>query len=127
MSLSASQVISAMNRKLTDLIDALEAHPEMQPPHAHKTIYYIWDFVQRSRHMLNQLDPAKIDTRDNAEVEDFQDILGRCAFAETLINDDSGRLTMMTGGDPSRPFDFGADVKTKARALNGRSNEATQT
>jgi hypothetical protein len=46
------------------------------------------------------------------------EVMGRNNFASLLINDTSGKMAMMTGGDPSNPADFGADVKAKAAALN---------
>jgi hypothetical protein len=45
------------------------------------------------------------------------EVEGRNGFANILINDTTGKLSMMTGADPSNPADFGPEIKAKALAL----------
>jgi hypothetical protein len=45
------------------------------------------------------------------------DVIGRNHFANMLINDTSGRLALMTGGDPRDQVDFGSEIEAKAQAL----------
>ncbi|KAI9785248.1 MAG: hypothetical protein M1816_000496 [Peltula sp. TS41687] len=78
------------------------------------TIYFTWDFVQRSRHMLRELPKVRRDQGQRAAKEQFADAVGRCIFGKILINDTTGKLALMTGGDPSQPVDFGDEVKRKA-------------
>ncbi|KAF4166473.1 hypothetical protein CNMCM6936_006437 [Aspergillus lentulus] len=46
-----------------------------------------------------------------------QDVLGRNNFTNTLVNDTTGKLALMTGGDPNNPVDFGEEIREKAKAL----------
>lgn len=42
--------------KLGDLIQAIEAHPSWTPPSPPKGLYHVWDFVNRSRYIMTELD-----------------------------------------------------------------------
>ena len=85
---------------------AIEAHPLFIPPKPQQTLYFMWDFIQRSRHMLQNL-PSNKGKAD----EQLQDVMGRCLYTEILINDTTGKLAIMTGADPKNPVDFGDDVR----------------
>lgn len=41
--------------------------------------------------------------------------MGRNSFADTLVNDRSGKLALLTGGDPTNPVDFGDEIRNKAK------------
>ena len=43
--------------------------------------------------------------------------MGRNAFANTLVGDTSGKLALLTGGDPTDPVDFGDEIRSRARAV----------
>lgn len=81
------------------------------------TIYFTWDFVQRSRHMLRELPKVRREQGRRAAKEQFSDAVQRCIFSKILINDDTGKLALMTGGDPNNPVDFGEVVKQKAEGV----------
>ncbi|KAK4124005.1 hypothetical protein N657DRAFT_645620, partial [Parathielavia appendiculata] len=51
--LTARQAVST---KLTALTDAIAAHPQMQPPNRHPTLFHIWDFAMRTNYILSELD-----------------------------------------------------------------------
>ena len=42
--------------KLTELITALEAHPAWTPPNPHPGLFHVWDFVNRSKYIMTELD-----------------------------------------------------------------------
>ncbi|KAF7173577.1 hypothetical protein CNMCM6106_007633 [Aspergillus hiratsukae] len=53
-----------------------------------------------------------------------QDVLGRNNFTNTLVNDTTGKLALMTGGDPTNPVDFGEEIREKAKAINRNQLQA---
>ena len=67
--------------------------------------------------MLKEVDADKYAAGDNKAREAVDEVVGRNGFANVLLNDSSGKLSMMTGGDPSNPVDFGPDIKAKSKAL----------
>ena len=97
---------------------AFEAHPQCQPPNTNPTIFFVYDFVRNTHNQLKQVDAAKFAAGDSAAVNAVGEARGRNSFASMLINDTSGKMAMMTGGDPSNRADFGADIKSKAAALS---------
>lgn len=89
----------------------------MQPPNPHPTAFFLLDFIRNSHKMVKTVDAEKYAAGDNAALETVKEVVGRNQFANLLLNDSSGKLSLMTGGDPSNPVDFGADIKAKAEAL----------
>ncbi|KAJ5680874.1 hypothetical protein N7536_012013 [Penicillium majusculum] len=98
-------------------IRAFQAHPQCQPPSTHPTIFFLYDFVRNSHNQLKAVDAEKYAAGDNAAKTAVNEIEGRNAFTNMLINDKSRKLSMMTGGDPSNPADFGPEIKNKALIL----------
>ncbi|CAI7625346.1 unnamed protein product [Penicillium discolor] len=98
-------------------IRAFKAHPQCQPPSTHPTIFFLFDFLRNSYNQLKAVDAEKYAAGDNAAKAAVIEIIGRNAFTNTLINDKSGKLSIMTGGDPSKPVDFGPEIKNKALIL----------
>lgn len=41
---------------LTELVQAFAAHPKMQPPYPNRTLFHMWDFTQRTRYIVSELD-----------------------------------------------------------------------
>lgn len=81
------------------------------------TIYFTWDFVQRSRQMLRDLPKVQLEQGRRAAKEQYSDAIQRTIFSKILINDTTGKLAIMTGGDPRNPVDFGDAVKQKAEEV----------
>jgi hypothetical protein len=50
------EIRANITAKLTDLITAIEAHPAWIPPQPHKGLFHVWDFVNRSRYIMTELD-----------------------------------------------------------------------
>lgn len=90
----------------------------MQPPSPHPTIFFLKDFVKNSHDQLKKVDADKFASGDNGAQDAVKEVVGRNQFATLLLNDSSGKLSLMTGSDPSNPVDFGSDIKAKARALS---------
>ncbi|KAJ5864701.1 uncharacterized protein N7529_006617 [Penicillium soppii] len=106
-----------LSSKMQALLDAFEAHPECQPPNTNPTIFFVYDFVRNTHNQLKKVDAAKFAAGDSAAVGVVNEARGRNNFASLLINDTSGKMALMTGGDPSNPADFGAEVKARAADL----------
>ncbi|KAI9748888.1 MAG: hypothetical protein M1815_002883 [Lichina confinis] len=107
------QETDRMIEKLGDVIKAIEAHPLFTPPKPQQTLFFMWDFVQRSRHMLQNLPSNK----RKAE-EQFDDVVGRCIYTKVLISDSNDMLAMMTGVDPKNAVDFCDDVRRGMDEVN---------
>ncbi|KAI9717510.1 MAG: hypothetical protein M1812_004651 [Candelaria pacifica] len=117
MSSTASQNITTLDAKLKDLINSLETHSGFTSSPQNKTVYFMHDFVTRSKTMLNALDTSKLDAGDRGTKKALQDIHGRCMFAKLMITDTTGKTAMMTGGDPSKPLDFGDEIRGRVEAV----------
>jgi hypothetical protein len=89
----------------------------MQPPNTHPTIFFMFDFIRNTHNQLLSIDLDKLRTGDAEAKKQATDVVGRNQFTNILINDSTGKLALMTGGDPANPVDFGPDIKTKAQAL----------
>ncbi|TQN73537.1 hypothetical protein CSHISOI_01956 [Colletotrichum shisoi] len=114
--------------KLSDLITAIEAHPAWIPPNPHRGLFHIWDFVNRSRYIMTELDhirdgepvqyPDQIPqqksgrTGPNAAAESFADVCGRCVTVNEMVSNPK-LLTMM--GLPQ--VDYGSNIIAKAQAV----------
>ncbi|CAG8373306.1 unnamed protein product [Penicillium salamii] len=109
--------IEQLNTKMQAVLDAFEAHPECSPPDTNPSIYFCYDFIRNTYNQLKQIDAAKYAAGDNATKAAVQEITGRNAFASVLVNDTSGKMAMMTGGNPSIPTNFGDDIKAAVAAL----------
>ncbi|CAG8231095.1 unnamed protein product [Penicillium salamii] len=109
--------VEELNTKMQAVLDAFEAHPECSPPNTNPTIYFVYDFIRNTYNQLKQIDAAKYAAGDNATDAAVREIVGRNAFASVLINDTSGKMAMMTGGDPSAPTNFGDDIKATVATL----------
>ena len=96
---------------------SFENHPLMQPPDTHPTLFFIFDFIRNTRKELRAIDIQKLREGDAEAKKQIVDVIGRNGFTSALINDTSGRLAIMTGGDPGNPVDFGPEIKEKIRAL----------
>ncbi|KAJ5816400.1 hypothetical protein N7447_008633 [Penicillium robsamsonii] len=110
LSQTKSMILTIRNR-------AFESHPQCRPPNTHPTIFFLYDFVRNSFNQLMAVDADKYAAGDSGAKTTVDEVEGRNGFANMLINDTSGKLSMMTGGNPSNPADFGAEIKAKALAL----------
>ncbi|KAJ5153267.1 uncharacterized protein N7482_009745 [Penicillium canariense] len=110
--------LESTEAKMKELIEAFEAHPQLQAPTPHPTVFFMFDFVKNSYNTLQQVDAAKYASGDSQTCKVVNDVIGRNQFTGLLVTDMSGKLAAMTGGDPSNPVDFGANIKAKARGLN---------
>ncbi|KAL2009137.1 hypothetical protein VTN00DRAFT_7331 [Thermoascus crustaceus] len=106
-----------VDRMMADLLDSFEAHPLMQPPNAHPTVFFLFDFVRNTHRTLKSIDAEKLRAGDSESRQKANDVIGRNHFTNILVNDSTGKLALMTGGDPQNPVDFGPDIKAKAQAL----------
>ncbi|GLI76823.1 hypothetical protein PoHVEF18_005101 [Penicillium ochrochloron] len=109
--------IEALDAKMKELIEAFESHPQLQPPTPHPTAFFLLDFVKNTHRSLQKVDAAKYASGDRQARETVQEIIGRNQFTSVLVNDSTGKLAMMTGGDPSNPVNLGPTIKAKAKAL----------
>lgn len=89
----------------------------MQPPDTHPTLVFLFDFIRNTHKQLKSIDTTKLREGDVDAQNSVGEVLGRNRFAKTLIDDTTGKLALLTGGDPGRPADFGEEIREKARVL----------
>ena len=89
----------------------------MQPPSVNPTAFFLYDFVRNTHTTFKNIDAEKFRSGDRQARDQAQDVFQRNAFANTLANDRSGKLALMTGGDPVNPVAFGDDIRQKTKAL----------
>ncbi|EED13859.1 conserved hypothetical protein [Talaromyces stipitatus ATCC 10500] len=109
-----------MDDQMGELLDSFESHPLMQPPDTHPTLFFIFDFIRNTRKELRSIDINKLREGDSETKKQVVDVMGRNGFANALINDSTGRLAVLTGGDPGNPVGFGSEIKEGIARLVGR-------
>jgi len=134
MSLPDASRRAAIESSVGELVAAIEHHAQRTPPTPNRTLYFVWDFVQRTKYMFAEVDniqnsrplqhpeqfrPAP-GSGPQAAVKVFDDACGRCQLVNLLVTDTSGKTAMMTGQAPGEIVDFGAE----ARACCGRVLDA---
>ncbi|KAK1721774.1 hypothetical protein BDP67DRAFT_539878 [Colletotrichum lupini] len=120
--------MSRYHERKRELIDAIEAHPAWSPPNPHKGLFHVWDYVNRSRYIMTELDhirdgepvryPEQIPQQDigrsgpDAAAESFVDVCGRSATVNEMIANPK-LLTMI--GLPQ--VDYGNDIVSRSQAV----------
>ena len=89
----------------------------MQPPHVSPTIFFLFDFIKNTYSMFKTIDIDQFRSGDKTARDKAQEVYSRNQFANTLVNDRSGKLAAMTGGDPVNPADFGDEIRRKVKGL----------
>ncbi|KAL2020355.1 hypothetical protein VTK56DRAFT_8484 [Thermocarpiscus australiensis] len=116
--------------RLTALIDELASHPQMRPPTVHPTLYHVWDFANRTRYMLSELDtiaagrpvqhPEQIPgyqpsgTPNPAKTKELlADLIGRSMMVDMILNNSAMAGMMGLSLEPGLVSD---ELKAKAAA-----------
>ena len=89
----------------------------MQPPSVNPTVFFLFDFVRNTHRLFKSIDVDGFKAGQRAARDKLQEVKSRNQFANILVNDSTGKLALMTGGDPANPVDFGDDIRQKAKAL----------
>ncbi|PMD13798.1 hypothetical protein NA56DRAFT_651452 [Hyaloscypha hepaticicola] len=120
---------AAVNASLDELLNAITAHPEWRaPPNPQPTLFYLWDFVNRSKYMLSEYETIKdgravekpqnftgsVGKGEKAAVSVFSKVCSRTFMVDMMVNDTSGKTAMITGGPR---IDFGKRIKDAVKAL----------
>ncbi|RFU24147.1 hypothetical protein B7463_g12189, partial [Scytalidium lignicola] len=106
------------------VIDAIEEHEAWTPPNPHKTLFYVWDFANRSKYMISEYENIKDGKPlqhpeqfrpapgkgEQAAAKVFADSCARTMMVQTLVNDKSGKTAMMTG-QSGAPVEFTQKIK----------------
>ncbi|OLN81603.1 hypothetical protein CCHL11_05514 [Colletotrichum chlorophyti] len=125
--LPSPEVRANITEKLSELVKAIESHPAWVPPNPHKGLFHVWDFVNRSRYIMTELDhirdgqpvqypeqlPQQRSGRSGpaAAAEYFSDVRGRVFTVNEMIK---GPKLMTMMGLPQ--IDYGSDINAKSQA-----------
>ncbi|KAF2097373.1 hypothetical protein NA57DRAFT_77630 [Rhizodiscina lignyota] len=85
----------------------------MTPAYCKTKVYFMWDFVGRTRGMMDMVDPAKPENQK----ETWEDLTGRAIFSDVLIHDTTGKADMMFI-NCDEDAEFGDEVKAAGRAVS---------
>lgn len=77
-----------------------------------KTLFFTWDFVQRTRGNLLQIPVGTLEINDKDALEKYSDCVGRAIMAEMIITEKTPMAAMMRGGE----LDFGFETRKAAKA-----------
>ena len=86
----------------------------MTPANSKNKVYFMWDFVGRTRSMLEAASGSP------AGVEVFRDVRSRSAYGSHLVNDGTGILDEMTDasyGSRADPCEFGGGILAASKEL----------
>lgn len=134
-SIPAPEVREVITTRLSDLVQALEAHPAWTPTSPPRNLFFVWDFVKRSHYIMTELDnisngrpikhPEQIPpndgaTGDRAAALSFQDVCTRSMTVSEMIQ--NPRMLVMLG---LSNIDFSDDVRQKSRALSDAITNAS--
>lgn len=89
----------------------------MQPPSVNSTAFFLFDFIRNTHRLFKSIDAEKFQSSVREDRDKAQEVLERNQFANLLVSDTTGKLALMTGGDPRNPVDFGDEIRQRARAL----------
>lgn len=89
----------------------------MQPPTPSPSLFFVFDFIRNTHRSLQSIDATAFQAGDAGARSAAQEVLSRNAFASTLVNDSSGKLALMTGGDPGQQVDFGERIREKVKGV----------
>ncbi|AEO69580.1 2f8e56ec-aae2-453b-bf8e-d34814733133 [Thermothielavioides terrestris] len=122
-----------LEERLTDLIDALAADARMQASPRHPTLHHVWDFAQRTRYMLSEVDnvaagralrfPEQMvavqgireGTPNPAKAKEVMtDVAQRSVMLDLLVSSPNPMMMMIMGLED---VDFGDEIKRKAAAV----------
>lgn len=120
---------SAVAARLDGLLNDITAHPQWNPSDPNPTLYYVWDFVNRSKYMLSEYENIKAGqpiqhpnqfqggagSGEKAAISCFQNVCGRTMMLDMMVNDTTGMMRGMTGGGPA--VDYGQGIKNAVKAL----------
>ncbi|KAH8686896.1 hypothetical protein BGZ61DRAFT_47633 [Ilyonectria robusta] len=133
-SIPAPEVREVITARLSDLVQALEAHPAWTPASPPRNLFFVWDFVKRSHYIMTELDnisngrpikhpeqiPPNDATGDRAAALSFQDVCTRSMTVSEMIQ--NPRMLVMLG---LSNIDFSDDVRQKSRALSDAITNAS--
>ena len=106
--------------KLNKLLDLLAHHKAMEPnlqqtymtpANSKNKVYFMWDFVGRTRAMLEAVKEATI--KDPVFKEE---VFGRSTMLSNMIKDKTGKLDAMMGPGVQK-VDFGKEIEEAAAEL----------
>ncbi|KAM7199061.1 hypothetical protein V8F20_005879 [Naviculisporaceae sp. PSN 640] len=128
--LPSPEIRAGINTAIENFIQAVLAHPEMQQPGRHPTLWHVWDFTMRTKYILSELDnieagravqyPQQIPDYEFSATpapekirEHMEDVFTRSLTIKFMVTDPPARLMMMG----LLPIDFGDNIKGKAEAM----------
>jgi len=119
------QVRATIASKLADFVAAIETHPKWNLEQPDRGVFYVWDFVNRTKYMLSEVDtlregrePQHADqiksaARGQTAAEElFADVVTRSITIDQMVNGPAFMLSMM-GLD----VDITPEMKSKSRAV----------
>jgi len=117
---NASPKFAKLFNSLNDLYSKLAHHPAMAPnlqqtfmtpANSKNKVYFMWDFVGRTRGLMALVDPS-LPEKDK---EQWDDIAQRAIYGDVLVQDTTGKTEVMFAG--CAPADFGDEVKAASKEV----------
>ncbi|KAK8205706.1 hypothetical protein IWZ01DRAFT_52274 [Phyllosticta capitalensis] len=120
MALPTSFNARCLIQRLGTAIDAVEAHPRFDttdPRRSHYSLHCLWDFLQRTRFQLSQIDLQRLDARNTEALQQWAENFGRAQMACPLMSEPTGfMLQTVMRSQNQAPLDLGDRIQ-RAGAL----------
>ena len=123
---SASQKWVKLAEHLRTLYRALGFHPAMEPnlsqtfstpANSKNRVYFMWDYMGRTLHMLYLVPASLPDSMSKEEKERYQDVAGRSTMGVMMIKDPLMSAMAFPGQNGKEP-EFGEEVNKAADELD---------
>ncbi|KAK8227071.1 hypothetical protein HDK90DRAFT_494058 [Phyllosticta capitalensis] len=121
MALPTSFNARCLIQRLGTAIDAVEAHPRFDttdPRRSHYSLHCLWDFLQRTRFQLSQIDLQRLDARNTEALQQWDENFGRAQMACPLMSEPTGFMLQTVMGSPNQaPLDLGDRIQRTGALL----------
>lgn len=126
-SIPAPEVREVITARLSDLVQALEAHPAWTPASPPRNLFFVWDFVKRSHYIMTELDnisngrpikhPEQIPPNDGGKSFPPSSIPLQSLFNASAQSSCFNLLTRAATGDHAAALSF-QDVCTRSMTVS---------
>ncbi|KAF2224503.1 hypothetical protein BDZ85DRAFT_261080 [Elsinoe ampelina] len=86
----------------------------MEPARRRSKVYFMWDFVSRTRAIMQDVNPSN---PSRSRGDSFSDVVGRSTMTSMLIDDEDRKIDMMTNEPGDDELQFGPEIIELAKQV----------
>ncbi|KAF4549762.1 Hypothetical protein D9617_20g028180 [Elsinoe fawcettii] len=92
----------------------------MQPARRRSKVYFMWDFVSRTRAIMQSANPSDL---SRSRGDSFSDVVSRSTMTSMLIDDEDRQIDMMTNEPGDSDLRFGPEIVELAKKVGKDAGE----